>query len=358
MSIFSKIKHAFQSIGHDLEKAAKAVVHGVEHVAHTLEKDLKKVLQDALAMTEALMQGNMKLAMQDLLKTADDVGKTATDAATASANAALEGLQNMHLGKGFDKVLNKVEKGIETVKNDVNKGVDAAAQDLVSSVEGVVSGSVNAIKDLAHGNFKGMVNDLATVGEDALEVAADLTPEGLTATVAASTLAAAHIGSEALDNTIAAAMHGGIGKVVKSVAEMEAGQGAQKLAGKVLGGAGAGGGADTVTTAGGDALMLASLAPAGTGRRSGRHGGEGLHETRSMETVTTKNAGPDGYRHGAGKTDGDGSKADGSKEKEAKSKDKQDENGQDGKTRQPGPPPSVLDTLLLSYLADNHRRVA
>jgi hypothetical protein len=347
MSIFSKIKHAFQHIGHDIEKAAKSVAHGVEHVAQVLEKDFKKVLQDALAMTEALMQGNMKLAMQDLLKTADDVGKAATDAATASAEATLEGMQGLHLGKGFDKVLNSVEKGVETVKKDVNEGVDAAAQDLVSSVEGVVSGSVNAVKDLAHGNFKGMMNDLAQVGEDGLEAAADLTPEGLGATVAASTLAAAHIGSENLDNTIAAAMHGGVGKVIKSVSEMEVGQGAQKVGDKLLGG----GSAETATTTGGDAMALMAMASVsgGSGRRGAHRGVEGSHDTRSAEGETPKNGSADGHKQD-GKTE---SRSD-SKEKQDNSKDKE----KDEKTQEAGPPPGVLDTLLLSYLADNQRRVA
>ncbi|CAB3725729.1 hypothetical protein [Paraburkholderia rhynchosiae] len=368
MSIFSKIKHAFQHLGHDIEKAAKAVVHGVEHVAHAIENDLKKVLQDALAMTEALMQGNLKLAMQDLLKTGEDVAKTASDAATSATEATLEGLQDLHLGKGFDKVLSKVEKGVETVKNDVNKGIDAAAEDLVSSVEGVVSGSVDAIKDLAHGNFGAMMNDVAKVGEDALEVAADLTPEGLTATVAASTLAAAHIGSEALDNAIAGAMHGGIGKVVKSVAELEVGQQAQKLADKVLAGS-SGAGADTMTSAGDAAMMLSSMNDARSARRGGHGGAGGPHETRSLETETPKNSGPDGHKQGNGKTDekadekADGktdSKTDGKTEEAAdKKQDKsKDKNEKDEKTQQAGPPPGVLDTLLLSYLADNRRRMA
>jgi hypothetical protein len=321
-------------------------VHGVEHVAHSLENDLKKVFQDALAMTEALMQGNLKLAMQDLLKTAEDVGKTATDAATASAEATLEGLQGLHLGKGFDKVLNSVEKEVETVKSDVNKGLDAAAEDLVSSVEGVVSGSVRALKDLAHGDLHGMMNDLAKVGEDAIQVAADLTPEGLGATVVASTLAAAHIGNAQLDETIAAAMHGGVGKVVKSVTELEVGQGAQKVGEKLMS---SGGDPTTAATTGGDVLALASMVPGGTGRRGGRRGSEGSHETRSAEGETPKNGGADGHERD-GKTE---TKTD-SKEKTDDSKEKE----KDEKTQQAGPPPNTLDTLLLSYLADNHRRIA
>ncbi|MBW0447189.1 hypothetical protein EN871_24100 [bacterium M00.F.Ca.ET.228.01.1.1] len=352
MSIFSKIKHAFQHLGHDIEKAAKAVVHGVEHVAHAIENDIRKVLQDALAMTEALMQGNLKLAMQDLLKTGEDVAKTASDAATAATEATLEGLQDLHLGKGFDKALGKIEKGVESVKKDVNKGIDAAAEDLVSSVEGVVSGSVDAIKDLAHGNFGAMMNDVAKVGEDALEAAADLTPEGLTATVAASTLAAAHIGSAALDNTIAGAMHGGIGKVVKSVAERGVSEGAQKYADKVLGS----GGADTLTSAGGTVVMLSSMASARGARRSGHQGAEGLHESRSYQTEKPEGAAPQEHKTAGGQSEAknDGKAEDGTGKKDDKSKDKNDN---DDKNRA-GQAPTVLDTLLLSYLADNRRRTA
>lgn len=344
MSIFSKIKHALQHVGHDIEKAAKAVAHGVEHVAGAIENDIKKVLQDALAMTEALMQGNMKLAMQDLLKTGEDVGKTVTDVETATTEAALQGLQSLNLGKGFNKMVGAVEKGVDTVKNDVNKGIDSAAEGFVSSVEGVVSGTVNAAKDLAQGKFGAMMGDLATVGEDALEVASDLTPEGLAANVAASTLAAAHIGSAALDGAIAGAMHGGVGAVIKSVSEMEVGQGAQKLATKALGSTDAG----TLTTLGSGAVMLASMAPS---RSGGRRSAAGAHETPS-EKIKEPNP-EEEHKGGDEKTSG---KADGKSGEATDKKQAKQDSQQPG--QQAGEVPDTLDTLLLGYLADSRQRAA
>ncbi|MCP1118214.1 hypothetical protein [Robbsia andropogonis] len=340
MSIFSKIKHAFQHLGHDIENAAKAVVHGVEHVVHALENDIKKVLQDALAMTEALMQGNLKEAMQDLLKTAEDVEKTASDAYTAGAEATLEGLKGLHLGKGFDKVLNTAEKGVETVKKDINQGIDSVASDLVSSAEGIVSGSVNAVKDLAHGNFKGMMNDMENVASDALDVAADLTPEGLGANVVASTLAAAHVGSAQLDDAIAGAMHGGVGKVVKAVAKTEASEGAQKLSETVLGDNG-------TQTAEAGATAGAALFAGGAGR-GGRRGTQGTREPSERFAKTSSN----GTKNS--------NKADGTSEKEADAKQTQDKSKEpDDKTKQAaGTPPSTLNTLLLSYLEGNQRKLA
>ncbi|KVL13701.1 hypothetical protein WS95_04130 [Burkholderia sp. MSMB1826] len=323
-------------------------------------------------MTEALMVGNMKLAMQDLLKTADDVVKTATDVETSATLATLQGLQELHLGKGLDKALAGVEKGVKSVQNDVNKGVDAAVQDLVSSVEGVIAGSVNAVKDLAHGNFGAMMGDLTKVGEDALEVAADLTPEGLTATVAASTLAAAHIGSAALDNAIAGAMHGGIGQVVKAVGETEVSQHVQELAGKAI----AHTDPDTATAAGGTLLALGAMGSASGARRSARTGksgdsiggkgdeklasGDGLNGVSGQKNKE-KFVADDEPKSAVGKknedeaTSGNGPKGTEKSDDKDKSKDKNDsDKGQDGKRAGSAPP--VLDTLLLSYLADNHRR--
>ena len=147
-SIFTKMKHAFEHFGHDVEKAAKSVAHGVEHLAKKLAHDVMNVLKDALALTEALAQGNMKEAMKDLAKLGSDLEKTAADAATGTTEVALDSLKGLHLGKGFDNLVGDVQKGLETVKDAVNKGTDAGLKDLVNSAEGIVEHSLSAVKDL------------------------------------------------------------------------------------------------------------------------------------------------------------------------------------------------------------------
>ena len=262
-SIFTKMKHAFKDFGHDIEKAAKSVAHGVEHVAKKLAHDVINVLQDTLDLTEALMHGNMKLALQDLAKLGSDLEKTAADAATGSAEVALKGLHGLHLGKGFDNLVADVEKGLDTVKDAVNKGTDAGLKDLVSSAEGLVEHSLGAVKDLAHGNLKGMLGELAHVGEDALNLAADLTPEGMGTTIAASTLSALHIGNDQINGAIAGLAHGSVGKVVKATVETGVDVGSNAVS-------------TAVTHGGPEALMggallltMAPSIPTGRGKKGG-----------------------------------------------------------------------------------------
>jgi hypothetical protein len=305
------MKHAFEHFGHDIEKAAKSVAHGVEHLAKKLAHDVMNVLKDAMALTEALAHGDMKEALKDLAKLGSDLEKTAADAATGTAEVALDSLKGLHLGKGFDNLVGDVQKGLETVKDAVNKGTDAGLKDLVNSAEGIVEHSLNAVKDLAHGDFKGMMGELANAGQDALNLAADLTPEGMGSTIAASALSALHIGNDQINGVVAGLMHGSVGKVVKSA--VETGVGAGVNAGeKALEKAG---GSDTVMTG----AMLLALAPSIPGRR----GGKGGH------TSTTSHVSTDSTRSNKGEHKDD-HKGDRTDDKKAENKkDKKDE--KDGK---------------------------
>jgi hypothetical protein len=296
------MKHAFQHLGHDIEKAAGAVAHGVEHLAKKLAHDVLNVLKDALDLTEALMQGNMKLALQDLAKLGSDLEKTAADAATGTADMALKTLGDLHLGKGFDHLVADVEKGLETVKDAVNKGTDAGLKDLVNSAEGIVEHSLSAVKDLAHGDLKGMMGELGHVGEDALNLAADLTPEGMGTTIAASALSALHIGNDQINGAIAGLMHGSVGKVVKSAVETGTNAGATALAN---------GTARDAIFGGAAVLTAASLVPGGRGKKGG-------HTTSRVSTAPSK---PSKGEH---KTE----------HKDDKKKDKKD--GKDGKDNDQG----------------------
>ena len=302
-SIFTKMKHAFEHFGHDIEKAAKSVAHGVENVAKKLAHDVLNVLKDAMALTEALAQGNMKEAMKDLAKLGSDLEKTAADAATGTTEVALDSLKGLHLGKGFDNLVGDVQKGLETVKDAVNKGTDAGLKDLVNSAEGIVEHSLNAVKDLAHGDLKGMMGELGNVGQDALNLAADLTPEGMGGTIAASALSALHVGNDQINGVIAGLVHGNVGKVVKSAVETGVN-------------AGVNAGTDALSKAGGsDAVMggamLLTMAPSLPGRR----GGKGGH------TSTTSHVSTDSTRSNKGEHKDD--------KKAEKKKDKKDE--KDGK---------------------------
>ena len=322
MSIFTKMKHAFQHFGHDIEKAAKSVAHGVEHVAKKLADDVMHVLQDTLDITDALMHGNMKLAMQDLAKLGSDLEKTAADAATGSAEVALKGLHGLHLGKGFDNLVADVEKGLDTVKDAVNKGTDAGLKDLVNSAEGLVEHSLGAVKELAHGNLKGMLGEMAHVGEDALNLAADLTPEGMGATIAASTLSALHIGNDQINGAIVSLAHGSVGKVVKAAAETGAEVGGTAVAAAVN--------HPDALMAGALLLTAAPLVPTGRGKKGGH--------TLTTSRLSKDKGKPDKSEKPEHKDDkkaddkkADDKKADG---KEDKKKDKKDE--KDGKDNDNG----------------------
>ncbi|MEM4985783.1 hypothetical protein V8G57_00135 [Collimonas sp. H4R21] len=215
MSIFSKIKHAFEKVGHDIEHVAKAAIHDVEGVVKTMEKDVEHILQDTMKMTEALMEGHFKEGLQDFLKVTDDVVKTGTDLATSQAKMAMSMLGDLHISKGLDKFVSGAEKELKTITDDVEKGVDSTIKTLADSTVGIATGSLQMLKDLAHGDLKAAMGDVMKVGEDVVTVAADLTPEGLAVDMASQVMVAAHIGNAKIDDLVAGAMHGNVGEMVK-----------------------------------------------------------------------------------------------------------------------------------------------
>jgi hypothetical protein len=106
-----------------------------------------------------------------------------------------------------------------------------------------------------------MLGALGQVGEDALNLAADLTPEGMGTTIAASTLSALHVGNDQINGALAGLAHGSVGKVVKSAVETGANMGANAAAT-------AANHPDAVMT-GALLLTAAPLVPTGRGKKGG-----------------------------------------------------------------------------------------
>jgi hypothetical protein len=278
MSIFSKIKHGFEHLGDDIKHVAKDVEHGVEKVgkdikqgvehldpfantkigegiehafakigkgikdgveqvgknlvkdAETVGKDLKKTGSD-------LVHGHFKDALHDAVNTGKDAFNGYYDAVTAVGHVAVDSLANMHLSKGMDKAMGKVEKGYDAFTNDVKSSVDQVGAEVVNGTVGAISGTIQAGKDAVHGKWGAALGDLGKAGMDVVEVASDLTPEGAIAAVGTNALINAHIGNAQLDTAIGGALHGNFAQtvkgVVKNVGEMEAGNVAQKALGGV-----------------------------------------------------------------------------------------------------------------------------
>jgi|GEM_PF-6836590 len=273
MSIFSKIKHGFEHLGDDIKHVAKDVEHGVENVgkdikqgvehldpfantniaagiehafskigkgikdgveqvgknlakdASTVGKDLKKTGSD-------LAHGHFKEAFHDAVDTGKDAFNGYYDAVTAVGHVAVDSLANMHLSKGMDKAMGKVEKGYDAFTNDIKSSVDQVGSEVIEGTAGAISGTIQAGKDAVHGKWGAALDHLGQAGMDVVSVASDLTPEGAAAAIGTNVLINAHIGSKQLDTAIGGALHGNVAQtvkgVVKNVGEMEAGNAAQK----------------------------------------------------------------------------------------------------------------------------------
>lgn len=278
MSIFSKIKHGFEHLGDDIKHVAKDVEHGVENVgkdikqgvehldpfantkigegienafskigkgikdgveqvgknlvkdAATVGKDLKKTGSD-------LVHGHFKDALHDAVDTGKDAFNGYYDAVTAVGHVTVDSLANMHLSKGMDKAMGKVEKGYDTMTNDLKSSVDQVGAEVVNGTVGAISSTIQAGKDAAHGKWGAAFGDLGKAGMDVVEVASDITPEGAAAAIGTNVLINAHIGNSQLDSAIGGALHGNFAQtvkgVVKNVGEMEAGNAAQKALGGI-----------------------------------------------------------------------------------------------------------------------------
>ena len=316
MSIFSKIGHAFEHLGDDIKHVAKDVEHGVEKIgkdikqdvehldpfAHTkigesiehafskigkgikegveqvgknLANDAKTVGKDLKKTGSDLVHGHFKEAFHDAVNTGKDAFNGYYDAMTAVGHVAVDSLANMHLSKGMDKAMGKVEKGYNAFTDDVKKSVDQVGSEVVEGTVGAISSTIQAGKDAVHGKWGAALGDLGKAGMDAINVASDLTPEGAAAAIGTNVLINAHIGNTQLDAAIGGALHGNVAQtvkgVVKNVGEMEAGNEAKKIFGGVE--------SKIMPTGGGSDSTVVAAGVLGAAAGGISFGGKGSHES-------------------------------------------------------------------------------
>ena len=243
MSIFSKIKHGFEDLGHDIGKAAKdvgkgletagkdiekvgkGIGEGIEMVGKTLAKDALNTAEATLQSADALIHGHLQQALNKATEAGEDLWKTSYDMGTAGTQATVDSLAHMHLSKKMDRAMGKAGKGFNTFKSTVVKSVDQVTNEVVNDTEGAVKGTVEATKDAVHGKWGAAAGALGNATMDALNVAADLTPEGAAASIGTQLLVNAHIGNEEIDSAIGGALHGNVSQmakgIVKNVSETE-----------------------------------------------------------------------------------------------------------------------------------------
>lgn len=303
MSIFSKIKHGFEDLGHDIGKAAKdvgkgletagkdiekvgkGIGEGVEMVGKTLAKDALATAQATLESADALIHGHLQQALNKATEAGEDLVKTSVDVSSAGAQATVNSLANMHLSKKMDNAMGKAEKGFNSFKNTVVKSTDQVVDGVVKDTEGAVKGTVEATKDAVHGKWGAAAGALGNATMDALNVAADLTPEGAAASVGTQLLINAHVGNEQIDSAIGGALHGNVAQmakgVVKNVSETEISNKAQEkfseVASKVMPQGGGSGENDALVAAGLGFAGAAAGDGLGSKRSRGEAGGGSSH---------------------------------------------------------------------------------
>ena len=260
MHLSKKIDHAMGKAEHAFDKIGEGVKTGVGMVGKQLGKDVATVGKDIAKTGSDVIHGHWQQALDDTVKTAQDGFNTMSDVSTAAGHIAVDSLANMHLGKGMDKAMGKVEKGYNAVTDDIKKSVDQVGAQVVNGTESMIKDTVQAGKDAVHGDWADALGHLGNAGMSALDVASDLSPEGAIAAVGTQALINAHIGSQKLDEAIGGAIHGNFAQtakgIAKNVGELEIGNAVQgklgaledkagTLAAKVMpeGGSGAGGGA-------------------------------------------------------------------------------------------------------------------
>lgn len=277
MHLSKKMDKAMGKAETGMQKIGEGIKTGVGMVGEQLGKDARTVGKDLAKTGGDLIHGRWQQALDDTVKTAQDGFNTAYDAGTALGHATVDSLANMHLSKGMDKAMGKVEKGYDTLGKDVKSSVDQVGAQVVNGTESAIKDTVQAGKDAVHGHWGAAMGDLGKAGMDAAEVASDLTPEGAMAAVGTQMLVNAHIGSQQLDAAIGGALHGNVAQtvkgVVKNVSEMEVSNEAQdklgSLASKVMPAGGSGSGSSYAEVAAGAALgMAGSGGFSGGGKRS------------------------------------------------------------------------------------------
>ncbi|WP_206956623.1 hypothetical protein [Trinickia acidisoli] len=265
MHLSKKMDTAMGKAEKGMQQIGQGIKTGVGMVGTTLGKDVGTVGKDLAKTGDDLVHGRWQQALNDTVKTAQDGFNTAYDASTALGHATVDSLANMHLSKGLDNAMGKVEKGYNALTNDVKSSVDQVGAQVVDGTEGAIKATVQAGKDAAHGQWGAALGDLGSAGMDTLEVASDLSPEGAMAAVGTQALVNAHIGSQQLDEAIGGALHGNVTQtvkgVVKNVSEMEVSNEAEdklgSLASKVMPEGAAGSGSPYAEIAAAGAMGIA-----------------------------------------------------------------------------------------------------
>ncbi|TAM85202.1 hypothetical protein EPN42_16190 [bacterium] len=265
MHLSKKMDKAMGKAEKGMQKVGEGIKTGVGIVGTQLGKDVSTVGKDLAKTGSDVIHGHWQQALDDTVKTAQDGFNTAYDASTALGHATVDSLANMHLSKGMDKAMGKVEKGYDALGKDIKSSVDQVGAEVVNGTEGAIKATVQAGKDAVHGHWGAALGDLGKAGMDTLEVASDLSPEGAMAAVGTNMLVNAHIGSQQLDEAIGGALHGNVAQtvkgVVKNVSEMEVGNEVQdklgSLASKVMPEGGSGSGSAYAGVAAGAAIGIA-----------------------------------------------------------------------------------------------------
>ena len=238
MSIFSKIKHAFQHIGEDIAKVGKGFVHAAESVGKTLVHDVEAVAKQTAALTNDLVHLRLQKALHDAVGVGETAFKGLRDLNTAAFDVAEKSLENAHLSKGLDKALSKVDKA----RGFVNDIADRTVKGIGDSVNGFADSSIAAAKAAAHGHLGEALGDIGQAAGNAAQLASDLTPEGLAASAAVATLQKTHLGGTVVDSVVEGALTGGrsgikdaVKLAAKEGAKAEIGVQAQNAFDKVAG---------------------------------------------------------------------------------------------------------------------------
>ncbi|MCT7318511.1 hypothetical protein N5I87_21025 [Ralstonia sp. CHL-2022] len=302
MSIFSKIKHAFQHLGNDIAKVGKGIAHAAESVGKNLAHDVEAVAKQTAALTNDLVHLRIQKALHDAVGVGEATFKGMRDLNTAAFDVAEKSLENAHLSKGLDKALSKVDKA----RGFVNDIADRTVKSIGDSVNGFADSSIAAGKAAAHGHFGEALGDIGSAAGNAAQLASDLTPEGLAASAAVATLQKTHLGGTVVDSVVEGALTGGrsglkdaVKLAAKEGTKAEAGVQAQNLFDKVSGnGNGTGG-------------MLLGAAAAGAGMAGD------FHASRKTRHATQPEAHHTGTQHQAVADDHEGASRKGKKKHEA-----------------------------------------
>jgi hypothetical protein len=331
MSIFSKIKHAFQHLGDDIAKVGKGIAHAAESVGKNLVHDVEAVAKQTAAMTNDLVHLRIQKALHDAVGVGEATFKGMRDLNTAAFDVAEKSLENAHLSKGLDKALSKVDKA----RGFVNDIADRTVKGIGDSVNGFADSSIAAAKAAAHGHFGEALGDIGSAAGNAAQLASDLTPEGLAASAAVATLQKTHLGGTVVDSVVEGALTGGrsglkdaVKLAAKEGTKAEAGVQAQNLFDKVSGsGNGTGG-------------MLLGAAAAGAGVAGD------FHASRKTRHATQPEAHYAGTQHQAVADGHEDARRKGKKKHEAEV-DSSNGNGNGSNKAQPnGADPTGQDALL------------